>query len=250
MTFLSEVAYADLETCQNAEGVVVVIDVCRAFTTAAFAFAAGAERILLAGTVEEALALKASLPDALAMGEAGGAPVEGFDLWNSPAQFEGLELRGRTLVQRTSAGTQGVVRSQGAAQQFAASFVVAGATARAVRAVLAAAGQPARVTFVNTGVRPSEGHSDVEDVACADYLAALLRDQQPDPEKYLFWMAGRRQGSMTDAPTATQRQFEADVALCGQVDRFDFAMYIQRKGKLFEMRPILPPFDALLARTG
>ena len=36
----------------KAEGLCVVIDVLRAFTTAAFAFAAGAEEIILAGVSE------------------------------------------------------------------------------------------------------------------------------------------------------------------------------------------------------
>ena len=43
-------------------GSVVVIDVLRAFTTAAYAFAAGAREILLTSTVEEAFALRARLP--------------------------------------------------------------------------------------------------------------------------------------------------------------------------------------------
>jgi hypothetical protein len=61
-----------LETCSAAAGAVVVIDVIRAFTTAAFAFGAGAGRILLVDTVEEALALRQRTPGARVMGEVGG----------------------------------------------------------------------------------------------------------------------------------------------------------------------------------
>ena len=43
---------------------VEVIDVLRAFTTAAFAFAAGVREIVLVGAVEEALALRERLPGA------------------------------------------------------------------------------------------------------------------------------------------------------------------------------------------
>jgi 2-phosphosulfolactate phosphatase len=47
--------YADLETCREADGMVVVIDVIRAFTNAAFAFSRGAKEIRPVGTVEEGL---------------------------------------------------------------------------------------------------------------------------------------------------------------------------------------------------
>src|SRR5690606_2691817 len=93
----------------RAEGAAVVVDVLRAFTTAAAAFAAGAEHIVLVGTVEEALALKRANPGWLAMGEAGGRWIEGFDLSNSPFQTLARELTGAVIVQRTGAGTQGVI---------------------------------------------------------------------------------------------------------------------------------------------
>ena len=64
---------------------VVVIDVLRAFTTAAWAFELGVERIVLTDDLDEALRLKAHLPKALAMKD--GEPEPGFDLTNSPAQL-------------------------------------------------------------------------------------------------------------------------------------------------------------------
>ena len=52
-----EFEFLPLSGADNASGVVVVIDVVRAFTTAAFIFDAGAAEIILVSTVEEALAL-------------------------------------------------------------------------------------------------------------------------------------------------------------------------------------------------
>lgn len=107
-------AYATNITCAIATGTVVVIDVLRAFTTAAFAFAAGASEILLVSTVAEALALRERFPASLVMGEVDGLPVAGFDFSNSPGDLVGRDFAGARFIQRTSAGTQGVVRSTGA----------------------------------------------------------------------------------------------------------------------------------------
>lgn len=112
---------------------VVTIDVIRAFTTAAYAFAAGAREIFLVGTVEQALTFKARNTGVLAMGEEGGHRPSGFDFSNSPVAVSGAKLNGRTLVQRTSAGTQGVLAARGATRSWCASLVCASATARAVR---------------------------------------------------------------------------------------------------------------------
>ena len=125
-----EIKFASLESCGAATDTVVAIDVCRAFTTAAYAFAAGAREIILVGEVEEALALRERMPGALVMGEVGGLPVEGFDFGNSPNELLGVDLADRCMIQRTSAGTQGVVRSKRARTLLASSFVCAGATAR------------------------------------------------------------------------------------------------------------------------
>ena len=64
--------YTDLETCHDTTGVVIVIDVIRAFTNAAFAFSRGAKEIYPVSKVKEALQLKAQIPDSLACGEVGG----------------------------------------------------------------------------------------------------------------------------------------------------------------------------------
>src|SRR5215470_1394365 len=103
--------YTNLETCHSATGLVVVIDVIRAFTNAAVAFSRGAREIYPVSTVEEALSFKTEVPNALACGEVGGLPPEGFDFGNSPTQTNKLDLNGCVVVQRTGAGTQGIVRS-------------------------------------------------------------------------------------------------------------------------------------------
>lgn len=224
---------AGLDACSQADGVVVVIDVLRAFSTSAYAFAAGADEILPVATVAEAFELRRRFPGALLMGEVDGLKIDGFDFGNSPDDFAGNELNGRRMIQRTGHGTQGLVLSRSAAHLYAASFVCARATVEAVLRL-----QPTRVTFVITGAGISPGGAAFtqgdEDAACADYLEALLRGEAPDPAPYLE--------RVIQAPTANkfhdpeQVDFSpADLDRCTRLDRFGFAMPVVRAGGLLVM---------------
>ena len=172
-----EFEYTTLDTCSTARNTVIVIDVLRAFSTAAYAFGAGAEKIFLVSGVKDALELKAANPGALIMGEIGGIKVEGFDFGNSPAEFVNVDMSGKTLIQRTSCGTQGIVRSRLARTLLAASLCCAGATVRYLQEDV-----PESVAFVITGSGPGL-HGD-EDLACANYLEALLRGEQASAETF------------------------------------------------------------------
>ncbi len=220
---------ATRDTCGDATGAVVVIDVIRAFTTAAFAFAAGAHDIVLTGEVEQALELRARFPGALAMGVVGGLPIPGFDFGNSPADLAGHNLRGRRMIQRTSAGTQGMVLSLRAETLLAASFVCATATARYLQQTA-----PACVTFVITGILPTRDGD--EDAACADYIAALLAGAAPEPAPFLRRVLESDSGRIFTDPA--QPEFApTDLDFCTDVDRFDFAMLAERQDGLLVMRP-------------
>ena len=221
---------ATRDTCGDATGAVVVIDVLRAFSTAAYAFAAGACEIVLAGTVDEALALRERFPGALVMGEVDGLPVAGFDFSNSPAELLGRDLGGRLMIQRTSAGTQGMVLSRRADPLLAASFVCAGATARYLRRAA-----PDCVTYVITGVYP-DADGD-EDAACADYLAAIAAGDTPDPAPYLQRVRASAPGRIFADPA--RPEFPADdLERCTDLDRFDFAMLAERRDGLLVMRAV------------
>ena len=222
--------YSNLETCHEATGVVVVIDVIRAFTNAAFAFSRGAREIYPVSTVEEALHLKTTDPGWLICGEVGGVPPEGFDFGNSPTQTNRLDLNGKTLVQRTGAGTQGIVRSVRAETMLAASLVVASATVKAIQKL-----SPETVTFVITGQYAPE-HGD-EDLACAEYLEALLRGEQPDPAPFI-----ERAIKSRDALKHHDPDFPAfprtDLDYCTQIDAFDFVMPVNKENGRHVMRAV------------
>lgn len=219
--------YTNLDTCHEATGVVVVIDVIRAFTNAAFAFSRGAKEIYPVSKVREALQFKVEIPNSLACGEEGGIPPEGFDFGNSPTQTKTLDLQDKIIVQRTGAGTQGIVRSVKADTMLAASLVVAGATVKYIETL-----NPKAVTFVITGQYAPE-HGD-EDLACAEYLESLLKGEQPDPAPYVERVFRSRDAIMHLDPD--QPAFpRSDLDHCTHIDAFDFVMLVSKENG----RPIL-----------
>lgn len=201
----------------RARGTVVVIDVLRAFTTAAVVLDRGASAVVLVSDVDEALRLRGSDPSLLLMGERDGAPIAGFDLSNSPSEALTADVAGRRIVHRTTAGTRGVVAAQGAQRRVAASFVCAGATVRLLRRW-----RPSALTFVVTGAH--SGRDGDEDRALADHLLARL-DGDDDATPYLQRVraaAARLGFGSSERPELAQ----ADVDIACDVDRYDHAMPI------------------------
>jgi 2-phosphosulfolactate phosphatase len=223
--------YTHLDDCHTAQGVVFIIDVLRAFSTAAYAFSRGTKEILLVSTVDEALLLGSQIPNSKVMGEVGGLPPAGFDFGNSPTHISKENLSGLTLIQRTGAGTQGAVRSQNAETMLACSFVVASATVRMVKKL-----QAAEVTFVITGQLFRGGD---EDLACAEYMQALMKGYQPDSQPFIQRVFDSRDAleHLDPLQTAFPR---SDLDFCTQIDKFDFAMPITREDGRLVMRCMKP----------
>jgi 2-phosphosulfolactate phosphatase len=101
-----------LDGATRAIGTVAVIDVFRAFTTAAVALANGASRIVMVRSVEEAPALRDARMGQICMGEVRGRAPLGFDFADSPFEISTVDFRRKTIIQRTSADTQGIVAAR------------------------------------------------------------------------------------------------------------------------------------------
>lgn len=215
-----------------ARGVAIVIDVFRAFSVSAYALAGGAAQSILVRTVEEAREVAARIPGAVISAEVDGLPVPGIPISNSPTQVAGLDWEGRTLVQRTSAGTQGAAAAaEHADVVFAASLVVAGATASRVRAL-----DPPLVTLVPTG--GEGGHA--EDLVCAELLAARLTGRDPDLASMLERL--RRDARYQELARGAIPGFPAtDLELALHVDRFDFAQQVTAEDGLLRLRASAEP---------
>lgn len=119
-----------MEGAGRAGGLCVVIDVFRAGTFTCLALDKGADSVVPAGSVEEARDLKAGNPGWILAGERGGVILPGFDTGNSPTLLGKMDLRGRTIILATSAGSRGVLRASGNARTVVmACFANAGAAA-------------------------------------------------------------------------------------------------------------------------
>jgi 2-phosphosulfolactate phosphatase len=205
-----------VEGARRARGLAVVIDVLRSFTVSAYALAGGARECRLVTTTDEARALVAATARAVICAEEEGLPVDGIAISNSPTQIRAVDLKGRILVQRSSAGTPVAAAVREGTDIFAASLVVARATAQACLLR-----HPNTLTLIASADHP-------EDHACARYIEGLVHGETRDierllrplkeSERYARLMSGAWPGF---PPT--------DLELALEPDRFDFAMPVTRE---------------------
>lgn len=220
--------FVSIEEASDIDGgtAVVVVDVMRAFTTAAWAFHRRATKIVLFAGLDEALAYKAKTSRALAFCD--GAPKPGFDLFNSPAHLLDLEVAGRSIAQRTTAGTQGAIAARHADLILCTGFVTAAATARHLRD-----NRAKQVTFVVTG--------GDDDLACAEHISSLLHGDDPGTR---YVDEARRSPAAADLLQGVGRGYRgvdpADVDMCLELDRFDFAMQASPEADLLVLTPTSP----------
>ena len=223
----------------DAHGIVIVIDVLRAFSCSALMFHYGIRDLALVRTPEEALAFRDRDPDYLVAGEVKGVKVEGFDVGNSPADIVSKGesfFRGRRVAARSSAGTQGVLAAAAHAEQvLLGSYMTAASTAAYIRdhahVDALVRGHETTVTVVAMGfegVRPS-----VEDERCGDYLEYLLRSGGGSKEPPLHRGYDHLQAiwdCLHDPEIAASLRGEhhyrpkEDIVLALQRDLFSFAM--------------------------
>jgi len=195
-------------------GPTIVIDTFRAFTTAAFLLDRGVDHIVLTETLEEARARSHSIPESILCGEEEGRRPDDFDLGNSPIEAECFDHpTGRVVVMRTSAGTRSVVSAlrSGADPLYAASLVVAGATASAVRS-------RAEIAIIASGL--SGITIADEDEETSGLIESRILRLPDDPER----LHRIRSGAGARRLTTTSWIDPEDLDRCLEVDRFDFAM--------------------------
>lgn len=213
---------SDETTAQNAQGLVVIVDVFRAFTTAAVAFANGAERIIMVGDLDSALSLREQGIADYCMGERHGDRPDGFDFGNSPAEIQDQVFDGKTLVQTTSNGTRGIVAANQAKAIYTGSLINADATVHAINQ-----SEQVEVALVamGSGIERTE-----EDELCALYLRSRLTGLNPD--KKALKQLLRTMSQRVDGNSMSTDDFEC----CLRVGELPFAIRVQQESGMLVAR--------------
>jgi len=205
----------------EARGIAVVIDVFRAFSTACYASDSGASRLIATSSINEAFLLKRQYKNSVLAGERNEMKIEGFDLGNSPTEILKSDLTGKTFIQTTTAGTQGLVSAVNADIILSGSLVNAAAIANYIRLA-----KPENVSLVAMGYRAVIEAE--EDLLCATIIRDLLSGKEKKYEEEISKLrsgAGKRffdPGNIDFSPPT-------DFFLCTMLNRFDFVLKGERR---------------------
>jgi len=193
---------------ESSGGIGVVVDVLRASSTIVQALASGYRRILCCAGIDEALALRVSVGDAVVGGERDAIRIGGFDAGASPREF--LEPRAETLVLSTTNGTRVILAAASACDEVLIGSLL---NLRAVAAAARASGRD--VAVLCAGFKRAFA---LDDAYCAGRIVELLDGEPTDAAKAAVLLAG----SFPDAHAGlTARTYgppglEEDIAWCAR----------------------------------
>lgn len=209
-----------IEGAREARGLTVVIDVFRAFSMEAYMMAQGAEKIIPVGDVDLAYKLKEENPDMILAGERHGKILPGFDVGNSPWELSKMDIKGKTVVHTTSAGTQGIANAVNADEIIGGSLV----TARAIAEYIKKSGAT-EVSLVCMGL---EAISETEeDTLCAEYIKSMLLGTEIDMKKEIENLKITSGAKFFDEKQKDVFP-EPDFHMCTEVDKFNFVLRLKR----------------------
>lgn len=222
-----------LDGARKAQGLTVIIDVFRAFSTACYAFDRGIQRIYPVGDLEQAYQLKKQNPEYILVGERNEQKPEGFDFGNSPAQLITSDLSGKIMVHTTSSGTQGIANASFADEILTGSFVNARAIAEYIRRR-----NPDQVSLVCMGY--SCQHPTDEDTLLATYMKNEL-EGIPNDFDYMVEKIRKGDGARFFAPEKQEWAPSADFDLCLDLNRFNFVLKVEQENGMNYLKKISLP---------
>lgn len=204
------------EGARNAKGVAVIIDVFRAFTVACYAYDSDAARIIATSDPVDSLRLKRIYSNSVLIGERNERKIEGFDLGNSPTEVLKTSLHGKTVIQTTTAGTNGLVNAKNADVVLTGSIVNFTAISNYIRFL-----KPDIVSLVAMGYRAEI--STEEDILCAEMLEASIKGKSLNFEKRIQDLR-HTSGKRFFNPDNIDFSPPSDFFLCTMPDRFNFVL--------------------------
>jgi 2-phosphosulfolactate phosphatase len=198
------VAFTPVETAAAQTG--VVVDVLRATSTIAQALASGYRRVLCCAEIEDALALRAEIPDSLVGGERKAVQVEGFDVGASPREF--LEPRADTLILSTTNGTRAILETAQRCED-----VVLGSILNLEAVARASAASDAVIVCAGF-----QGAFALDDAYCAGRIVQLVDGERTDSAIAAELIARAFPTALEafNARTYGPPGLEEDIAFCAQ----------------------------------
>jgi 2-phosphosulfolactate phosphatase len=201
----------------QAEGLTVIVDVFRAYTTAAYLFANQAEKIFIVSKVETARKLKEKLDKPVLIGERKGIKIKDFDFNNSPYFISQHNFSGKEIILSTSAGTKGIIAAKNADEIITGSFVNIAAAAEYIRVK-----RPELVSLVamgNNGIKEAD-----EDNLYVQELKKILNDKKSLTEAEIKIRLKSPAGDRFFAEDTQSEMPKEDFEYCLKINKFDFVI--------------------------
>jgi 2-phosphosulfolactate phosphatase len=210
---------------------VVVIDVLRATSTIVTALAHQAAQVIPVIEPTEAIELsrRIGVSECILGGEQKGFKIEGFDVGNSPTEYDAATVAGKKVILCTTNGTKAIKWAQNAAEVLIGAYL----NITAICDHLAASEQD--VLFVCAG---RELNVCLEDLACAGMMVQALKKRRGDLElsdaaAIALFVTERAQTTALDQFFATTQHGQyliaagmaADLQECAALDKFAIALY-------------------------
>ncbi len=205
---------------------VVVIDVLRASSTITTALHNGAKDLIPVPDMATASRIASNMdPDRLRLGgEQDGKRIEGYHLGNSPLEYTEAEVSGRTVVYKTTNGTDAILKAQSAQNIVVGSFLNAAAVVEYIQ-----------MAGLDTTLLCSGWHKRAayDDILCAGLLLSRLWDGNVPKIKtdtarmaYVLYTHDKRRlaNALAQSEHALRLKdlgLDADIAYCSQVDVLD-----------------------------
>lgn len=206
-----------IEGAKKAKGVVIIIDIFRACSTASYILGNGAKKIVAARTAKEAFELKKKNPKYILIGENRGIKIKGFDFGNSPTEINKIDFSGKTIILRTTSGTQGIVCSKNASEIILGSFT----TARAIEEYLKKT-NPKTIALVCIG--DSNRRKNSEDWLYAEYLESKIKGERKNFDE------------IRDKIHENENISKKDFEYCLTLDKFNFIMNAEKENNQIIIR--------------
>ena len=199
-----------IQGAKKATGLVIIIDIFRAATVAAFILDKGAKYIIPVSTKEEAFILKEQNKNHILVGEEKGYKIPEFDFGNSPSELKHTKLKDKIIIHRSSMGTQGILAARKAKQILFGSFPVLSAIVNYVK----------KMGFKQLSLVVMDGKGSEDDMF-ADFVIAKLEGNMNDinlVKKILLKHKGAGRFLDPKQPEFPKEDFD----LCLSLDLFNF----------------------------